>query len=299
MSNPADSTLHPKALMRANLLLLLVALVWGSAFVAQRLGMDFVGPFAFNATRFAVGALTLVPIAGFDRLRALPRGELSRGILLGLLLFVAASLQQIGLVWTTAGKAGFITGLYVVLVPLLLAIVWREPSGWSIWAGAGLALSGLFLLSLRVDAATLSGLRLAPGDAWVLGSALIWALHVIAIGVVAPGRDPLRLALIQFAVCSLLSLPTALLLETNNWSGLVSAAPAVLYTGLLSIGLGYTGQVVAQRSAKSAHAAIILSLESAFAALFGWAILGETLSPQQLAGCGLMLISMLLAQLPT
>ncbi len=298
MSSPADSPSHPKDFLRADLLLLLVALVWGSAFVAQRLGMDHVGPFCFNAMRFAVGTLTLVPVIGWDRLRAMPRGELSRGALLGFILFGAASLQQIGLVWTTAGKAGFITGLYVVLVPLLLALVWREASDWTIWASAALAIAGLFLLSLRLDAAALTSLRLIRGDAWVLASAVIWAVHVIAIGLIAPGRDPLRLALTQFAFCSLLSLPAALLLETSTWSGLVLAWPAVLYAGFLSIGLGYTGQVIAQRSAKSPHAAIILSLESAFAALFGWAILGEILSPQQLAGCGMMLISMLLAQLP-
>ncbi len=298
------STQSPGKRLRADLLLLLVALVWGSAFVAQRLGMEQVGPFAFNATRFAVGALMLIPIMGWQRLRAMPRAELRRGAFLGLLLFAAASLQQIGLVWTTAGKAGFITGLYVVIVPILLALIWRERIRWSSWLGAGLATAGLFLLSIRadtvtqVDTVTGAGLRLAPGDAWVLGSAVIWALHVIAIGQIAPGRDPLRLALLQFAVCSLLSLPASLVLEPGTWPGLLLAVPAVLYAGVLSIGLGYTGQVVAQRHAKPTHAAIILSLESLFAALFGWLILGEALSPLQLLGCGLMLTGMLLAQLP-
>ena len=282
--------------LRADLFLLLVALVWGSAFVAQRLGMEQVGPFAFNATRFAVGALTLVPVVGWKRLRAMPRPELRRGAILGLLLFIAASLQQIGLLWTTAGKAGFITGLYVVIVPLLLALGWQECGSWSSWLGAGLATAGLFLLSVRVNQTNFS---LAPGDGWVLGSAVVWALHVIAIGWVAPGRNPLRLAMIQFIVCSMLSFIAALVLEPGTWAGLLLAAPAILYAGILSIGLGYTGQVVAQRHTRPTHAAIILSLESVFAALSGWLVLGETLSPQQLGGCGLMLAGMLLAQIPT
>jgi len=285
--------------LRADMFLLLVALVWGSAFVAQRLGMEQVGPFAFNATRFAVGALTLVPVVGWKRLRAMPRPELRRGAVLGLLLFTAASLQQIGLLWTTAGKAGFITGLYVVIVPLLLAVGWQEWGSWGSWLGAGLATVGLFLLSVRMNAVTQAGLGLAPGDGWVLGSAAIWALHVIAIGRIAPGRNPLRLAIVQFVVCSLLSFIAALVLEPGTWAGLLLAAPAILYAGILSIGLGYTGQVVAQRHTRPTHAAIILSLESVFAALSGWLVLGETLSPQQLGGCGLMLAGMLLAQIPT
>lgn len=296
MSDSSTASSARRLHLRADLFLLLVAVVWGSAFVGQRLGMEQVGPFAFNASRFAVGALTLVPILGWRRLRAMPRGELRRGALLGLFLFAAASLQQIGLIWTTAGKAGFITGLYVVIVPLLLGLIWRDWGSWGSLIGAGLATAGLFLLSARVDPAT--GFRLAPGDAWVLGSAAIWALHVIAIGRIAPGRDPLRLALVQFVVCSLLSFVTAVTLEPATWAGLLLAGPAVVYTGVLSIGLGYTGQVVAQRHTDPTHAAIILSLESAFAALFGWLILGEALLPQQLTGCGLMLGGMLLAQLP-
>lgn len=280
--------------LRADLFLLLVALVWGSAFVAQRLGMERVGPFAFNAARFAVGAMTLVPVMGWQRLRAMPRDELRRGTLLGLILFAAASLQQLGLVWTTAGKAGFITGLYVVIVPILLALIWRKRVRWTGWLGAGLSTVGLFLLSARVSGLDIG---LAPGDGWVLGSAVLWALHVIVIGRVAPGRDPLRLAFIQFVVCSLLSVPSTLVLEPGTWPALALAVPAVLYAGVLSIGLGYTGQVVAQRHTSPTDAAIILSLESAFAALFGWLVLGEALAPRQLVGCGLMLAGMLLAQL--
>lgn len=289
----------------ANLALLLVAAVWGSAFVAQRLGMERIGPFAFNAVRFAVGGLVLLPIhwarsrasranGGSQKLLSPRSGELRGGLLLGLLLFAGASFQQIGLIYTTAGKGGFITGLYIVIVPLLLALVWRERVEWSSWLGAGLALVGLFLLSQQELGGL--GFQLAPGDGWVLVGALMWALHVIAIGRVAPGRNPIRLAMIQYAVCSLLSLPIALVLEPGTWAGIFLAAPAILYTGLLSTGLGYTGQVIAQRHTTSTHAAIILSLEAVFAALAGWFFLEEMLSVQQLIGCGLMLAGMLLAQ---
>lgn len=290
----------------ADLSLLLVAVIWGNAFVAQRLGMEHVGPFAFNAVRFAVGGLVIVlalgvlegPAGGLRRLHSMDSTELRGGALLGVLLFAGASFQQIGLIYTTAGKAGFITGLYIVLVPLLLALVWRERVGWTAWLGAVTAVVGLFLLSQQEQSAShlLAGFRLAPGDGWVLGSALMWALHVIAIGRIAPERDPLRLAMIQYLVCSLLSVPVALVLEPGAWVGVLLAAPAILYTGLLSTGLAYTGQIVAQRHTKPPHAAIILSLEAVFAAIAGALFLNETLTTQQLVGCGLMLAGMLLAQ---
>lgn len=254
--------------------------------------MEQVGPFAFNAVRFAVGSLALTIILGWRRLRATPREELRGGVVLGLLLFVAASLQQMGMVWTTAGKAGFITGLYIVIVPLLMALVWRETAGWKSWVGAGLGTAGLFFLSVE------AGMQLAPGDAWILASAVIWAVHVIAVGQIAPGRDPLRLAFLQFAVCSLVSLATAVVLEPATWDGFRLVVPAVLYAGLLSIGVGYTSQIVAQRHTSPTHAAIILSTESVFAALAGWWILGEALSSRQLLGCGMMLTGMVLARIP-
>ncbi|MEA3375216.1 MAG: DMT family transporter [Chloroflexota bacterium] len=278
--------------LQADLSLLLVAIIWGNAFVAQRVGMEQVGPFAFNATRFGVGSSTLIPILGWKRLRSGLWDELRSGVLLGMLLFAAAALQQVGLIWTTASKAGFITGLYVAIVPLLLALGWGQWTGWGGWLGAGLGTVGLFLLSVE------EGFRLAPGDAWVAGSALMWAVHVIAIGQLAPRRDPLRLAFLQYLVCSLLSFLAAVVLEPGDWAGLLLIAPAVLYAGVLSIGLGYTAQVFAQRRTTSAHAAIILSTEAVFAALSGWIVLNEALSPKQLAGCGLMLMGMLLAQLP-
>jgi drug/metabolite transporter (DMT)-like permease len=180
--------------------------------------------------------------------------------------------------------------LYIVIVPLLLTLLWRERPAWNIWLGAGLAAAGLFLLSVQ------SEFQLAPGDGWVLAGAFLWALHVIAIGRLAPTRDPLRLAWVQYIVCALLSLVPALS-EQSSWTGITTAWSSILYTGVLSIGLGYTAQVVAQRHTPPTHAAIILSLEAAFAAISGWFILGEALTAQQTLGCGLMLAGMALAQI--
>lgn len=283
--------------LKADLTLLAVAAIWGSAFVAQRLGNEQVGPFTFNGIRFPIGSLALLPVIGWRRRTGagtkMGRAELRAGIILGVLLFGGASLQQLGLVQTTAGKGGFITGLYVVIVPLLLALIWRERVRWNNWLGAVLAVGGLFLLSLSGQEV----LRLAPGDGWVLAGAFLWALHVIAVGRFAPGHDPLRLALVQYAVCGLLSGGAALVLEWKTWDKLSAAIPAILYAGVLSTGVAYTGQVVAQRHAPPADAAIVMSMEAVFAALAGWLILSERLTGQQLIGCGLVLGGMLLAQI--
>ena len=289
MSDRADGS-HQR--LRADLLLLLVAVIWGNAFVAQRVAADHVGPFLFNGVRFLVGGVALAPAAG-RRWGGLNRREVIGGGLAGVVLFAAAVLQQAGMAFTTAGKAGFITGLYVVLVPLFLAVGWRAWSHWSIWIAAALAVVGLFLLSEGTRF-----LALAPGDGLVLAGAVMWASHVILIGRLADRVDPVRLAVVQYLACGLLSGAVGLIVEPQTISGLESAWWTVLYTGLLSIGLGYTLQVVAQRWTPAADAAVILSGESVFAAFWGWLLLGETLTGRQLVGCGLMFTAMVLAQVP-
>jgi drug/metabolite transporter (DMT)-like permease len=212
------------------------------------------------------------------------------GGLAGLVLFAGATLQQVGLVYTTAGKAGFITGLYVVIVPLL-GLLWKQWPGWGGWAGAIIAAVGLYFLSVTAE------FNLAPGDAWELAGAFMWATHVLILGWLSPRVDVLKLACAQYAVCCCLSLIVAGFTETITVNGLRGATIPILYGGVMSVGIAYTLQVVAQRVAPPTHAAIILSLEAVFAALAGWLILGEVLTSRGLLGCGLMLAGMLVAKL--
>jgi drug/metabolite transporter (DMT)-like permease len=289
---------HHNERLRADLTLLAAAAVWGSSFVVQRLAAAHLGFFTFNGLRFLLGALTLLPLTGTARTTAARRNTITRtewrgGMLAGLLLVVASALQQAGVQFTTAGKAGFITVLYVVLVPLFLALGWREwPNGF-VWAASLLALVGMFLLSIEEEMA------LSLGDGLELAGAACWALHVILIGRLAARADTLRLAIIQYLVCGVLSTALGLAFEFYNLAGLVVGWWAVIYGGVLSVGLGFTLQVFGQKTAPAADAALILSMEAVFAALFGWLLLGETLTAQQILGCGLMLGGMLLAQVPT
>ncbi|ADU61331.1 MAG: DMT family transporter [Pseudodesulfovibrio sp.] len=297
-------------ILRADILLFLTAAIWGFAFVAQRMGMDHVGPLTFNGVRFALGALALAPLilcmekrrapdfAGSDRNR-LAKG----GTLLGVILFIGATLQQVGMAGpqlaalgfeaSTAGKAGFITGLYVVFVPLFGLLLAQRP-GWGTWLGASLAVVGMYLLSVT------SGLSIAFGDLLILIGALFWAGHVLLIGRLSPGMDAvdaIKLSTVQFAACAVLSLIGAVATEEITLVGLRSAALPIAYGGLMSVGVAYTLQVVAQRDAQPSHAAIILSLEAVFAAVGGWLLLGELLSVRALIGCALMLVGMVISQL--
>ena len=281
---------------QANLLLLLASAIWGFAFVAQRVGMRHVGPLTFNGVRFALGALALTPVLIWGlpgrprRPRTAPLSRVLRGgLLAGLVLFVAATLQQYGVVFTTAGKAGFITSLYVVFVPIL-GLVIGQRTGRYIWAGIALSAVGLYLLSAK----GLAGISL--GDGLVLIGAIFWAVHMLVIGRLAGEVSALELAVGQFVVVSVLSLMGAFIFEIVRWSDIRPAMVPILYAGLLSVAVAYTLQVMGQTRAHPAHAAIILSLESVFAAVGGWIVLSEGLSPRALVGCALMLGGVLLAQ---
>jgi len=288
-------------------LLLLTAMIWGVAFVAQRAGMDYVGPFTYNAVRFALGSLALLPLAA-ARSRKAPRsaaaaapssvapapapiGAFGAGLIAGVILIFGASLQQIGLVYTTAGKAGFVTGLYVVLVPLS-GLLWGQRTEWSAWAGAVVCVVGLFFLGVT------SALAVDRGDLIVLAGSFFWAAHVQVVGWLSPRTDPVRMACVQFAVCSLASAAGALAFEQPRLSSILAAAGPILYGGILSVGVAYTLQVVAQRRAPPSHAAILLSLESAFAAVGGAVILGERLGARGTLGCSLMFAGMIASQAP-
>ncbi len=287
--------------LKADVLLLLAAAIWGSGFVAQRLGMEHVGPMTFNAVRFAVGSCVLLPVLFIrrraknddaDRCHAATRrrADLLGGVLAGSVLFVGATLQQIGMMSTTAGKGGFITGLYVVFVPILGLTVRIRPSP-KTWAGAGFALAGLYLLCATGPFA------MSRGDWYIFVSAFFWAAHVLVVGRLAPNAEPLRLAAAQFAVVSVLALIAACLYEEISVDGIVAARWAILYSGVFSVGIAFGLQVVAQRSAPPAHTAVLISMEAVFAAIAGWLILGETLDRRQMTGCALMLLGGLLTQI--
>ena len=284
--------------IRADLLMLLAAAIWGFAFVAQREGMETMGPFLFNTARFFIGAVFLFPIVWYlSKKNKAPTGKetstkkiIIAGTVAGLFLFTASSFQQVGIQYTTAGKAGFITGLYIFFVPLI-GIFLGQKTGSGTWLGAFIAVIGLYLLSINED------FSIARGDLLQLICAVFFAAHVLVIGYVAKRMDPLKLSLIQYFVSGVLSFFIAVAIEVITWQMIVDTAIPLLYAGIMSIGVGYTLQVVAQQHAKSSHAAIILGLEGAFAVLGGWLILDENLSTRGLIGCGLMLSGMFLSQL--
>ncbi len=276
------------------MLLLLVAVIWGFGFVAQRAAMDHIGPFTYNGVRFLLGGFCLIPFARREntrpRLRKTTINPWLAGLAAGVVLFGGAALQQTGIQYTTAGKAGFITGLYVVLVPIFALLLGRR-TGSGTWLGAFLSVAGLYLLSVQEN------FSMQTGDLLVLLGAVFWALHVLILGYLSPRTCPLRLARDQFFCCALLSLITAFFIEQTSIIALYMAALPILFGGVVSVGAGYTLQVVAQQKAKSSHAAIILSLETVFGAMGGWLFLDEHLSNRAVIGCGLMLTGMLCSQI--
>lgn len=276
--------------LKADLTLFFVAVVWGSGFVAQRLAASqHLGAFLFNGGRFLLGALILLPFA-------LPRWKLKRADLpwvglAGVLLFGGGWLQQAGMQYTSAANAGFITGLYVVLVPMLLALFWSQKVRLFSWIAAGLAVAGIWLLSAQ------GTLRLAPGDGLELIGSLLWALHVILVGRLSRRMDVLPFSVGQFLVGGTLNLLAGALFELPSLGALPLTWLAVLYSGCFPIAMGFTLQVAGQKHAPATDAAILLSMEAVFAALFGFVWLGEGLRTGQVAGCALMLAAMLLAQI--
>lgn len=283
--------------VKSDSLLLLTSLIWGLAFVFQRMGMDYVGPFIFNGIRFALGAMVILPFIFLSKTKQPTSQQPTAGskylfyggMILGLSVFGGATLQQYGLVYTTAGNAGFITGLYVVFVPIL-GLFRKQFPHFTVWIAALLAVLGLYFLSVT------ESFTLVFGDMLVLFGAVFWAAHVVIIGVMSPKVNALKLALIQYLVCSVLSIIVALAVETITLEGIIQATIPILYGGILSVGIAYTLQVIAQKKAPPAHAAIILSLEAVFAAFGGWLVLNEQLGNREILGCGLMLLGILVAQ---
>lgn len=293
------STLKQRTL-KSDLILLFVSAIWGFAFVAQRAGTFYYGPFTFNGIRFLLGCFFLIPFIYLSyRNRRRPISTITvfnikklvfKGLILGAILFCAASLQQIGIVHTTAGKAGFITGLYVIIVPII-GIFWGKSSKIGSWFGAMIAVTGLYLLSIR-------GYQdLVKGDVLVLTSAFFWAMHVHGIDWLVEKKNAVILAFLQFLFCGVFSLLVAFSTETISFAGSMEEIIPILYAGPVSVGIGFTLQFIGQTEAHPSHAAIILCLEAVFAAVGGWLILSEFLSIREILGCGLMLTGMLLSAL--
>jgi len=285
-----------KHALRADLLMLLTAMIWGSGFVAQTAGMDHIGPYLYSGLRFALGSICLLPLVlrrpttGPAPEPLLTRGLLQGGVVMGLALALGINLQQVGLLFTSVTHSGFITGLYVIVVPLL-GLFLGHKTGMGTWLGCMLAVIGMFLLSVG------DNFQVASGDWLQLIGAFVWGGHVILVGLFASRHDPIRLAFLQFVTCAVVSLILALIFEPIAMDAIIAAGPALLYGGVVAVGIGYTLQVVAQKHAIASHAAIILSLEAVFAAIAGAWLLGEALKTRGYAGCALMLAGMLLAQL--
>ena len=295
--------------LKYNFLLMLAALIWGSAFVAQSVGMDYLGPFSFNCVRSFMGSLVLLPVIWFmDRQRkgtAEQGGQkaeaetkeqnkkvlLYGGLCCGVILTLSTSLQQIGIKYTTAGKAGFITALYILIVPLLGLILGKKV-GIKTWIGVALAVAGMYLLCIK------EGFSISYGDFMVLLCALIFSLHILAVDYFSPRVDGIRLSCIQFFVCGCISAVPMLVWEHPEISQIIRAWQPLAYAGVLSSGVAYTLQIVTQKHLNPTVASLLMSLESVFAVLTGWLVLNERLSPKELLGCVLVFTAIILAQLP-
>ena len=265
------------------LLLLLTALIWGTAFVAQRTGMDHLGPIAFQSIRALLGFLSLLPLMLLRKRagKSGPMPTVKASLSCGAVLAVASTVQQIGLQYTTASKAGFISSLYVVLVPLIGLLLGRKPEK-GVWIGVPLSVLGMYLIASISG----EGFSLGRGDWLMLASALLFACHIVA------------LSCAQFFVAGLMTLPIAFLTEHIPLAGIWEAKWALRYAGVLSCGVAYTLQIVGQKDTPPAIASLTMSLESVFSAIAGAIILHETLQPREMLGCTLMLAAVMIAQLP-
>lgn len=278
-------------MIRGDLLLLLAAMIWGVGFSAQRAAMQGLGPLTFTGLRFLLGWLALQPILRLPKLQSSKPAPPRKAVLgLGLLLFVGAWFQQIGLQTTTASKAGFLTGMYVVLVPVIGMFIGKRTH-LATWIGVAVTTAGLYLLSVTED------LTLAPGDSWVLLGAVIWSVHVLGLGHYAGRCNPLRLAADQFLVVAVLACLSAPMMESFDARAAVSVLPWLLYSGLFAVAGAFTLQAFGQAIAPPAHAAILLSFEAVFATGAGWLLLGEHLSLREWQGCGLMMVGILVSQI--
>ena len=292
--------------MKNSLLLLLTSFIWGVAFVAQSVGGEAVGCFTFNGVRSLIGAFVLIPVIYFlDNQKKKEFGEekfleqkgdsktlLLGGVCCGVMLCIASNFQQFGISFTTVGKAGFITAMYILIVPIL-GLFMKKKVGVKVWLGVVLATIGLYMLCMTSESFSLS-----KGDFLVLICAGFFSLHILIIDYFSPKVDGVRMSCIQFFVCGIISVIIAFIFESPSLSAIVSGWLPILYAGVLSCGVAYTLQIVGQKNMDPTVASLILSLESVFSVLAGWLILNQTMTLREFSGCGLMFLAIILAQLP-
>ena len=309
--------------MLGNLLLLLTAMIWGTAFVFQRVGMDSIEPITFNAARMALAAVMVGTLAFLLR-RKNNKREIARraasetkaevtsenvsskgeenaaqwgntwkgGICCGLFLTAGSVFQQMGVVYTTAGKAGFITAMYMLLVPILNFLLFKKKNSWLVWLAVFIGVGGMYLLCVKED------FSLTRGDILVCICALMFSGHILCCDRFVKMADPVELAAVQFATASVISAAVAFLMETPAWTGIVAAAIPILYCGVVSGGIGYTLQIVAQKYTDPTVASLLMSLESVFAVIAGALLLGEQMSSRELLGCAVLFVAIILVQIP-
>ncbi len=283
--------------VKGELLLLVTAMIWGSAFIAQKIGMTYVGPFTFSGARCIIGTISLLPLLAIFRTRSpqytkriSDKSLWVGGCICGLALFLGLSFQQAGLVFTSAGKAGFITALYIILVPLFGLFAHKKINHW-IGIAVLLALTGLYLLSID------SKFMVSKGDLLVLCGTVFWAFHILAVDHYSPKVDGFELSFIQFLVAGLLSTIAAYLFEKPSISSLITSAGPILYSGVVVIGVAFTLQIIGQRGTNPSIAAIIMGMESVFAGLFGALILQERMSERELLGSFIVVIAVIITQI--
>lgn len=284
--------------LRGSLLLLLGSVIWGAAFVAQRVGMDHMGPFSFNGIRMLLAAAVMTPVTLLAERKKSPetvtdpKDQRRAGLLCGVMLFAASSLQQMGLVTTTAGKAGFITALYVVLVPVAAWLLFRKNPGRIIWLGVAMAVVALYFLCIPAEGFTLQG-----GDLLEFGCAICYTVQILCVDHYAPKVSGVRLARDEFLITGVLSLLIALFTETITWEGIREALIPLLYSGIMSSAVGFTLQIIGQRDTDPTVASLLMCLESVFAVLTGAIVLGEKMTVRETVGCVMMFSAVILAQL--
>ena len=291
-----------KQQIKSSLILLLTATIWGVAFVAQSVGMEYIGPFTFNAIRCVLGGLVLIPVilvlkkkkeTGAENQEKEDKKTLwTGGIACGVILCIASNLQQFGIMEASVGKSGFFTALYIVMIPVIGIFIGKRP-GIKLWFCVALAVVGMYLLCMKDGSFTIE-----RADIMLLLCALAFSFHILVVDYFSPKVDGVKMSCIQFFVCGALSAVGMIFTEIPDISNIPAAWLPLLYAGLLSCGVGYTLQIVGQKGINPVIASLIMSLESVISALAGWVILGQVLSPKEILGCVLMFVAIIITQIP-